>query len=253
LVSVGKIPRKYQPISTKNTNLVCNSTHFTVVPILDMNGHMVLLVVIIKAKKLPHSWCLGIDMFSEINESNFENNFGQGKWCPGLQLFREGKTKIPICFSVFKKASMTGEIPTKVFKQMDDLGITKPGVDGQLTNPCVIIDGHTSWVDEEFLTYVSKPLTKQVIVLGAPYRTALWQLPDNKRQNGAFKCALVNAKNKMNLKKRVHNLPVGILPQEIVLVARDAVNSSFMNVRYTLSALSHRGMYPFNRNPLLGL
>ncbi len=37
-----------------------NDSHFTVVPILDMNGHMVMLVVIFKAKKLPISWCLGV-------------------------------------------------------------------------------------------------------------------------------------------------------------------------------------------------
>jgi hypothetical protein len=61
----------------------------------------------------------------------------------------------------------------------------------------------------------------------------------------------VHAKKKMNLKKRVNKLPVGILPQEIVLIVKDAVDSSFMNVRCTLLALSHRGMYPFNKNPLM--
>ena len=81
------------------------------------------------------------------------------------------------------------------------------------------------------------------------YGTA--QLHDNKKQNGAFKLALVNLKKKTNLKKRVNKLPVGILPQEIVLIVEDAVNSSFMNGRYIISALSHRGMYPFNRNPLM--
>ena len=69
------------------------NSHFTVVPISDMNGHMVMLVVIFK---LPHSWCLVIDVFSEIDEINFENNFGCGKWYPGLQLFREDETKIPV-------------------------------------------------------------------------------------------------------------------------------------------------------------
>ena len=108
-----------------------------------------------------------------------------------------------------------------------------------------------TWVDKDFLTYINEPLIKWVIALGAPYGTALWQLHDDKRQNGVFKLALVNAKKQMNLKKRVNKLPVGILPQEIVLIVKDAVDSSFMNVRYTLLALSHRGMYPFNRNPLM--
>ncbi len=89
---------------------------------------------------------------------------------------------------------------------MDDLGITKRGVDenGQPYHPCVIIDEHASRGDKDFLTYVNKPLTKWVIALGAPYRTALWQLHDDKRQNGAFKLALVNAKKKIDLKKRVN-------------------------------------------------
>ena len=85
---------------------------------------MVMLVVIFKAKKLPHRWCLSIDVFSEIDESNFENNFGHSKRYPGLQLFQEDGTKIPVCFAASKKASMTGEVLTKIYMQMDDLGIT---------------------------------------------------------------------------------------------------------------------------------
>jgi hypothetical protein len=55
----------------------------------------------------------------------------------------------------------------------------------------------------------------------------------------------------MILKKRIHKQLVRISPQDIVLLVRNAVNSSFMNVGYTLLALSLRGMYPFNRNPLM--
>jgi hypothetical protein len=44
-------------------------------------------------------------------------------------------------------------------------------------------------VDKEFLTYVNKPFTKWVISLGVPYGTALWQLNDNARQNGALNLA----------------------------------------------------------------
>jgi hypothetical protein len=64
-----------------------NDSHFIVIHILDMNGHMVMLIAIFKAKKLPHSWCLGIDVFSENDESNFKNIFGHSKWYPSLQLF----------------------------------------------------------------------------------------------------------------------------------------------------------------------
>jgi hypothetical protein len=77
---------------------------------------------------------------------------------------------------------MTDKVLAKVYKQMDNLGITKRGVDenGQPYYPCVIIDGHTLRVDKDFLTYTNEPLTKWVIALGVPYETALWQLHDKK-------------------------------------------------------------------------
>ncbi len=138
-------------------------------------------------------------MFSEIDESNFENYFGHGKRYPSLQLFCKDGTRIPICFAASKKTSMTGKVLTKIFEKMDVLGITKRSVDenGQPCYPCVIIDGHTSRMDKGFLTYINKPLTKWVIALGAPYGTALWQLHEDKRLNGAFELALVNAKKKI--------------------------------------------------------
>jgi hypothetical protein len=136
VVGNGQIPRDV---------VGANNLHFTVVPSSDMNGHMVMLVVIFKAKKLPHSWCLGIDVFSEIDESNFEDNFGCGKQYPGLQLCCKDETKIPVCIAASKKALMASNVLVKVYKQMDDLGITKRSVDknGQSYYPCVIIDGHT--------------------------------------------------------------------------------------------------------------
>ena len=157
------------------------------------------------------------------------------------------KTRSPLLNPPWWKDSTAAMLKVSLTKH-----VTLHGVDenGQPYYPCVIIDGHTLRVDN-FFTYINEPLTKWAIALGAPYGTALWQLHDDKRQNGSFKFALVNAKKKMNVKKRVNKLPVGILPQEIVLIVEDAVDSSFMNVRFNLSALSRRGMYPFNRNPLM--
>lgn len=158
------------------------------------------------------------------------------------------KTRSPLLKPPWWKDSTAAMLKVSLTKHVTLCGVDE---NGQPYYHCVIKDGHKSQVDKDFLTYINEPLTKWAIALGAPYRSALWQLHDNKRQNGAFKFALVNAKKKMNLKKRVNKLPVGILPQEIVLIVKDAVDSSFMNVRFTLSALSHRGMYPFNRNPLM--
>ena len=229
-----------------------NDSHFTVVPITNLNGCMVMLVIIFAAKKLPKSWCLGIDVFADYDEDNYENNFGIGRRYPGLQLFREDGTIIPICWAASPKACMTGEILTLVFRQMDKLGITKRGFNenGSPVTPLVILDGHPSRMDSEFLTYINEITSKWTAVLGAPYGTSKWQLHDDEAQNGSFKIALANAKKKMYLKKRVNGLPIAIKPQEIVLVVKDAVDLSFMSIDNTLSACCKRGMYPFNRNPL---
>ena len=59
-------------------------SHFTVVPITNLNGNLVMLVMIFMAKMLQESWCLGIDVFSELDEQNNESNFGVGKRYPVL-------------------------------------------------------------------------------------------------------------------------------------------------------------------------
>ena len=85
-----------------------NDSHFTVVPITNLNGSMVMLVIIFAAKKLPKSWCLGIDVFADYDEDNYENNFGIGRRYPGLQPLCEDGTIIPICWAASPKACMPG-------------------------------------------------------------------------------------------------------------------------------------------------
>jgi len=149
-------------------------------------------------QRIPKSWCLGIDVFANYDEDNYENNFGIGRRYPGLQLFREDGTIIPICWAASPKACMTGEILTLVFRQMDKLGITKRGFNenGSLVTPLVILDGHPSRMDSEFLTHINEITSKWTAVLGAPYGTSKWQLHDDEAQNGSFKIALANAKKK---------------------------------------------------------
>ncbi len=47
-----------------------NDSHFTAVPISNLDGNMVMLVMIFAAKKLLKSWCLGIDVFANFDEDN---------------------------------------------------------------------------------------------------------------------------------------------------------------------------------------
>jgi hypothetical protein len=232
-----------------------NDCHFTVVPTSNLDGRLVMLTVIFPGKKLKDSWCIGIDVFADFNDNEefYAENFGPGKRYPGLELLDEDGNKIPICFGASESACMTGEILTKMFEMMDKLGISKRGTDkdGNPIVPCMIIDGHPSRMNPDLLTYLNEELTRWKVVVGCPYGTGKWQLHDDKAQNGNFKTMLRLAKKKMYEKKRLAGLPIMIRNDEIVIVVREAVALSFMNVKNTLSALSRRGIYPFNRNPLM--
>ncbi len=72
-----------------------------------------------------------------------------------------------------------GEILALVFQQMDKLGITKHGFNknGLPFTPLVILNGHPSQIDSEFLTYINGKCTA---VLRALYGISKWQLHDNK-------------------------------------------------------------------------
>jgi hypothetical protein len=228
--------------------------HYTIVPITNLYGECVMVVVIFPGKTENPNWTQGVDVFVPYDQENYHNNFGPGKKHPGLELRRDDGSKVPIYFAYTENASMTGDILKGVFEAMDEEGITTREFDENgkpVVYPLMILDGHGSRTHYDFLTYVNNDSTLWLPILGVPYGTSIWQLHDDKRQNGAFKGALVDAKRKFFRKKREHCLKPEILPTEIVIVAQDAIMNSFMVLEFTLRALSHRGWYPFNRNTLM--
>jgi hypothetical protein len=227
-------------------------SHYTITPVSDATGNLRFVTIIFAAEKVSPEWSLGIDIFTELDTDD-EYNIGPGKRHPGLSLISaiDGK-EIPILFAANSKASMTSTILRKTFQKMDETGITQRGVDenGNQYIPAAVIDGHISRMGEDFLRYINDSQTRWVVNLGASYGTEYWQLHDDKRQNGLFKSELAKSKSRFYMRKRLVGLPPEILPCEIVLVVRDAIMNSFMNVQHSQSALQHRGWNPFNKNSL---
>ena len=124
---------------------------------------------------------------------------------------------------------------------VDEKGIT--------FRPAAVINRHISHMGEDFLRYVNEAETCWEVNLGGSYGTKYWQLHDDRRQNGAFKSELASSKSRF-YKKRLAGLPAEILPSKIILVVRDAIIKSFMNIEYLWSVLVQRGWNPFNRNSL---
>jgi hypothetical protein len=243
VVPRGEIPKELVGVK---------DSHYTITPITNATGTLRFVTVIFVAKEVSPVWSLGVDIFAEWDPED-EFNMGPGKRHPGLSLIStvDGKD-IPVLFAANPKASMTSTILTQTFKKMDEAGITQRGVDknGNQYVPAAVFDGHISRMGEDFLRYINKEGSLWEANIGASYGTEYWQLHDDKRQNGAFKSELLLSKSKFYLKKRLAGLPAEILPCEIVLVVRDAIMNSFINLQYSQSALLHRGWNPYNRNTL---
>ena len=112
---------------------------------------------IFKGEKLNPLWTLGVGMFAVLDEDYKLGTFGPGKRYPGLSLFREDGTEIPILFAASPNMSMTSAILTATFRAMDKHRITEQGVgkNEEEYYPIVIVDGHILRMGEEFLKYVN--------------------------------------------------------------------------------------------------
>ncbi len=68
-------------------------------------------------------------------------------------------------------------------------------------NPFLLLDGHGSHFDLEFLEYVTTVDTKCHVEIGLPYGTSYWQVGDSSEQNGTFKIKLTKEKSILTSKK----------------------------------------------------
>lgn len=244
VVPKGQIPKERVGIK---------DAHYTVLPVNDVSGRLRCLAVIFKGEKLSPSLVLGCDVFADWDDDDYISNFGPGKRYPSLPIHDHEGNDVPVVFAATPNASMTSTVLMQVFKKMDEKGISKREYDsnGKLVKyPVVILDGHVSRMGEDYLVYINEDKTYWGCVLGAPYGTAIYQFHDDKRQNGRFKCELAKSKTQLFLKKRLHDLDPEVLPEEIVIILRPAIEKSFANISYAKSALAIRGLYPYNRNYL---
>ena len=146
----------YQAISTKNN-------HFTCLGLTRLDGEALMCVVIITGKKRNMLVESGIDWtkLSEINDEYnikdgeevefFEANYGEGKLFPGApSCFYKG-VEVPALVTFTEGGGMDGKILKQIFERLDMLNIyTDDRKNGIIS--FVLLDGHQSWFDIDFLT-----------------------------------------------------------------------------------------------------
>jgi hypothetical protein len=227
--------------------------HFTVLGFTAANGEPIMCAIIFAAKSMKQEWTLGFDPFVEWigDESEIEKNIGFGKAMPGGPecMFR-GKC-IPCFCCSSENGSITGHLLKEMLAAIDRLDIFDRSGTG--LNPFLLLDGHGSRFELDFLQYINSVETKWECCIGLPYGTSYWQVGDSSEQNGCFKMALTTAKQELVTKKNDAGLEFAINKTDIVGLVQKAWKASFARVRTNIKATISRGWGPkaLNYNALL--
>jgi len=189
--------------------------HFTVLGFTAANGEPLLCAIIFAAKSMKREWETGFDPFAEWigSEDNIEENCGDNKPYPfGPTCTFNGK-EIPCFCCNSESGSITGPLLTSMLSYIDTKEVFNRSTG---LNPFLLLDGHGSRFDLEFLEYINSEETKWHVNIGLPYGTSYWQVGDSTEQNGCFKMALSKAKQELVTKKNDAGLPFEINKTDIV-------------------------------------
>lgn len=202
---------------------------FTVLGLTCFSGKPVMCVVIIDAKSRDIFAETGVDPAHSISLHDAHddlllliNNIGptcvyKGKIIPCMVRFNEG-------------GGINGAILKEIFQTLDKLEVfDQDSKEGR--KPFVLLDGHQSWFDIEFLEYINDPDHEWCFSIGIPYGTALWQVADSMQQNGQFKLFLSKIKN-IILRQWIQTFQcsMGITTHDIIPMINHAWDHSFSKV-----------------------
>ena len=118
-------------------------------------------------------------------------NSGPGKLYPGGPTCTLRGIEVPCFIRWSEKGSITSEILKEALAELDRLGVL-PRVNG--VKPFLLVNGHSSRFELEFLGYINHPDHQWVVCIGTPYGTALWKIGDAKECNGSLNIAMTRAK-----------------------------------------------------------
>jgi hypothetical protein len=248
---VGKTSEARQ-LSTKKDK------HFTCLGLTLLNGDALMCVVIVEGKQ--HNLLVEAGLDTEVEEittaedesehDHFLNNMGTNKKYPGGPSCTYKNVEVPCMVEFTESGGITPKILTKIFKTLDALKIFETDRKNGF-RPYVILDGHQSRFDIEFLNYMNDDRHRWSVVIGVPYGTALWQVGDSREQNGMFKVWITKQKEYLMRKRERTNMELEIVPTDIIPLICFAWNHSFAIKSTNVQAILERGWFPLNRALLL--
>jgi hypothetical protein len=234
--------------------------HFTCLGLTALDGQPVMCVIIIDSKKRDllvetgvDTECARVDNSVCTNDDEFsylERNLGTDSQYPGGPVCNFKNKEIPCMVEFTSGGGMTGSILSKIFKTLDKLEVYKEDREAGC-RPFILLDGHQTRFDLEFLEYMNNPAHPWSVCIGVPYGTSLWQVGDSTEQNGNFKVRL-NQKKELLLGRRLDTMmKVELVSTDIIPLVNYAWSRSFAVVESNKKAIWERGWFPLNRNLLL--
>ena len=242
----------YNSISTKYN-------HFTCLGLTRLDGEALMCVVIIQGKKRDMLTESGIDwtqLTDDVEIDNildgeeaafFESNYGEGKLFPGPPSCYYKGVEVPALVVFNESGGMDGEILTTIFKRLDKLKLYESDRENGVT-PFVLLDGHQSRFDIDFLSYINDNEHKWNVCLDVPYGTALWQVADSSQQNGKYKM-LLNEKIKelFTYRLSLFQSDLSLMRTDIIPIVNWCWPCAFADVQNNIKAICERGWNPLSR------
>jgi hypothetical protein len=166
---------------------------------------------------------------------------GEGKVVPlGPACSYNGKN-IPCYCCASDNGSITGALLKDMLMAIDNLNVFDHGTG---LNPFLLLDGHGSQFELDFLSYIHAEETKWDVCIGLPYGTSYWQVGDSTEQNGCFKMALTKAKQQVVQYKNDSGLGFVIEKEDVVGLVAKEWKASFARTETNRKAISDRGWGP---------
>jgi hypothetical protein len=110
------------------------------------------------------------------------------------------------------------------------------------TKSLLLLDGHHSRMDLEFLEYINTPAHKWNVCIGVPYATHLWQVADSSQINRKLKIEI--AKDKCEYMQNKTKNTTGMVITNIVPMVKGAFCRSFSIVKNSKKAIAEQGWGP---------
>jgi hypothetical protein len=225
--------------------------HYSVLCFQSATGEPIMCAIIFKSeskvRQIPQHWISGID----IRKINKATNLPKTDESIAAMYVEEGENgaigggpscyfrgiKIPCYCCCSASASISSTLLTDMLRYMNSFNIFDRTAGEK---PLLLLDGHHSRMDLEFLEYINTNKHMWHVNIGVPYGTHIWQVADSSQVNGLFKMKVAETKRQYNELKGTQSL----LMSDIVPIVNTAFDASFRNAENTRHAISERGWGP---------